>query len=60
MSQQNNIQSLSLPKSETCVDDIYKLATEGYNSNDNDIMQCVLNEVARLCAEYFQLKENNL
>jgi hypothetical protein len=53
MSQLNN-----LPKSETCVDDIYKLATEGYKSNDPDMMQCVLNEVARLCAEYFQLKED--
>jgi hypothetical protein len=49
----------NLPKSETCVDDIYKLATEGYKSNDHDMMQCVLNEVARLCAEYFQLKEDN-
>ena len=50
----------NIPESETCVDDIYKLAVEGYDSDDHDMMQCVLNEVARLCAKYFQLKENNL
>lgn len=43
---------------EHCIDRIYDLCIEGYESHDLDIMQCVLNEIARQCAEFYQLTDS--
>ena len=47
----------SQDRTDEYVDNIYKIVTEAYDAGDQDTMLCVLNEVAHLCAEYFQLKD---
>lgn len=47
----------SLSAEDRCVDDMYTVALHGYDSQDPDMMMCCLNEIARLCAQYFQMRD---
>lgn len=49
---------MPMPAEDRCVDDIYTAALYGYDCCDFDMMQCCLNEIARLCTQYFQMKDD--